>query len=181
MGEWVVSKAPVTPGWRPHSDCTACKKTQNAQVRGVGSPRVPRDLRGIAVASTLDAVGPPRTPCKKCAPWLGVPTAIWMSAVRTPWVCNGNAVTAQWGLLECHEGRIWSPQERRCRLWRLHGDPTECMETSQCYSLRVNGVCTAQKLNFIYSIAPSRRCRSDHSSQLRFTKENGTQATFMNV
>ena len=58
--------------------------------------------------------------CTKCAPWLGVPTAIWMSAVWTPWVRIGNAVTAQWGILGRHEdavrtqwGRIWSPQERR--------------------------------------------------------------------
>ena len=58
--------------------------------------------------------------CTKCAPWLGVPTAIWMSAVWTQWVRSGNAVTAQWGLLGRHEdavrtqwGRIWSPQERR--------------------------------------------------------------------
>ena len=54
--------------------------------------------------------------CTKCAPWLGVPTAIWMSAVWTQWVRSGNAVTAQWGLLGRHEdavrmqwGRIWSP------------------------------------------------------------------------
>ena len=58
--------------------------------------------------------------CTKCAPWLGVPTAIWLSAVWTQWVRSGNAVTAQWGLLGRHDdavrtqwGRIWSPQERR--------------------------------------------------------------------
>ena len=75
--------------------------------------------------------------CTKCAPWLGVPTAFWMSAMGTPWVRSGKAVTAQWGLLERHEdavcmqrGRTWSPQERRCRRWRLHGDLAECMETS---------------------------------------------------
>ena len=39
------------------------RKTQNAEVRAVRSPRVPRDRRGIAVASPLDAVGSPRTPC----------------------------------------------------------------------------------------------------------------------
>ena len=73
-----------------------------------------------------------RTLCMQC-----VPTVIWMSAMRTPWVRSGNAVTAQWGLLErrkdalhTQRGCIWSPQERRCRQWRLHGDPTECMETS---------------------------------------------------
>ena len=75
--------------------------------------------------------------CTKCTPWLRGPTAIWMSAVGTLWFRSGNAVTLQWGLLERHEdaacmqrGRTWSPQERRCRWWRLHGDLTECMETS---------------------------------------------------
>ena len=60
-----------------------------------------------------------RCACTKCAPWLGVPTAIWMSALWTQWVRSGNAVTAQWGLLGRHEdavgtqwGRIWSPLER---------------------------------------------------------------------
>ena len=39
------------------------RKTQNAEVRAVRSHRAPRDRRGIAVASPLDAVGSPRTPC----------------------------------------------------------------------------------------------------------------------
>ena len=39
------------------------RKTQNAELRAVRSPRAPRDRRGIAVASPLDAVGSPRTPC----------------------------------------------------------------------------------------------------------------------
>ena len=39
------------------------RKTQNAKVRAVRSPRAPRDRRCIAVASPLDAVGSPRTPC----------------------------------------------------------------------------------------------------------------------
>ena len=39
------------------------RKTQNAELRAVKSPRAPRDRRGIAVASPLDAVGSPRTPC----------------------------------------------------------------------------------------------------------------------
>ena len=40
------------------------RKTQNAELRAVRSPRAPRDRRGIAVASPLDAVGSPRTPCQ---------------------------------------------------------------------------------------------------------------------
>ena len=161
------------------------RKTQNTEVRAVGSPRAPRDRRGIAVASPLDAVGSPRTPCHgahfvhaqiKCAPWLGVPTAIWMSAVGTPRVRSGNAVTAQWGLLERHEdavctqrGRTWSPQERRCRRWRLHGDLTECMETS----LRLYRVPTARLRRLhcayieyhLFLCAPTettQSCRGDH-------------------
>ena len=162
--------------------------------------------------------------CTKYAPWLGVPTAIWMSAVRTPWVRSGNAVTAQWGLLERHEDAV---RTQRGRIYDRHKNATVCSgvctETprsvwrrhcvSTASSRRVYGVCTAPKPNIIYSIAPSRRthraaaaiiaipwrhhgvlrrlqgvCRafarrwhSDHSSQLRLTKENGTQATFMNV
>ena len=77
--------------------------------------------------------------CTKCVPWLCIPTAIWMRAVVTPWFLSGNAVTAQWGLLERHEdavcmqrGLTWSPQERHCRRWHLHGDLTDFMETSLC-------------------------------------------------
>ena len=132
----------------------------------MGSPRAPRSRSGIVVGYTLDAVGSPRTPCHgrafwactKCAPWLVVPTAIWMSVVETPWVCSGNAVTTHWGLLKRHEdavrtqrGRIWSPQERRCRRWRLHGGTAS--------SRRVYGVFTAPKPNIIYPIASSRRPR----------------------
>ena len=133
-------------------------------MRTVGSPRAPRNRSGIVVASPLDAVGSPSTPCHgrafwsctKCAPWLGGPTAIWMSAVGTPWVRSGNAVTAHWGILKRHEdavhtqrGPIWSPQERRCRRWRLHGGTAS--------SRRVYGVFTAPKPNMIYPIASSRR------------------------
>ena len=39
------------------------RKTQNAEVCAVGSPRVPKDRRDIAVASPLDAMGSPSTPC----------------------------------------------------------------------------------------------------------------------
>ena len=39
------------------------RKTQNAEVRAMRSPRAPKDRRGIAVASPLDAVWSPRTPC----------------------------------------------------------------------------------------------------------------------
>ena len=100
------------------------RKTQNAELRAVRSPRAPRDRRGISTGrrGVSQDTMPRRAlcACTKCALWLGVPTAIWMSAVWTPWVRSGNAVTAQWGLLGCHEdavrtqwGRIWSPQERR--------------------------------------------------------------------
>ena len=108
------------------------------------------ERRGVAVASPLDALGSPRTPCHG-AHFVHAQSArrgsvFWMHAVRMPWVRNGNAVTAQFGLLEGHEdalrtqrGRIWWPQERRCSRWRLHGDLTECMETS----LRLYRVLTA--------------------------------------
>ena len=50
------SKTPVTPGWRPHG--------LQEKLR---TPRCEQwdllDRRGIAVASPLDAVGSPRTPC----------------------------------------------------------------------------------------------------------------------
>ena len=39
------------------------RKTQNAEVRAVRYPIAPRDRRGIAAASPLDAVGSHRTPC----------------------------------------------------------------------------------------------------------------------
>ena len=116
------------------------RKTQNAEVRAVGSPRAPRDRRGIYTGRRgISEDTMPRCAlwaCTKCVPWLGVSTAIWISAVRTPWIRSGNAVTALWGFLERYEdavrtqlGRIWPEQERRCSRWRLHGDPTECMET----------------------------------------------------
>ena len=101
------------------------RKIQNSEVRAVGSPRSLRDRRGISTACR--GVSKDAMPwhafcaCTKCAPWLGVPTAFWMSAMGTPWFRSGNVVTAQWGLLERHEdtvctqrGRTWSPQEHRC-------------------------------------------------------------------
>ena len=93
--------------------------------------------------------------CTKCAPWLGVPTAIWMRALGTPWCRSNGAVATQWGLPERHGnavcaqwGRTWSPQERRWRRWRLHGDLTESMETS----LRLRRVLTARprRLHCVY-------------------------------
>ena len=117
------------------------RKIQNAEVRAVGSPRSLRDRRGISTACRgvpKDAM--PRhafCACTKYAPWLSIPMAFWMSTMGTPWFRSGNVVTAQWGLLERHEdtvctqrGRTWSPQEHRCRRWRLHCDLTECIETS---------------------------------------------------
>ena len=128
----VQCKTAVTPLLKPLSHqggvltATArrARKTQNAEVRAVRSPRAPRDRRGISAGRrgvSSDAM--PRRAlcaCTKCAPWLGVPTAIWMSAVWMQWVRSGNAVTAEWGLLGRHDDavrtqwrRIWSPQERR--------------------------------------------------------------------
>ena len=95
------------------------RKIQNAEVRAVRSPRAPRDRRGISTGRrgvSWDAM--PRRAlcaCTKCAPWLGVPTAIWMSAVWTQWVRSGDAVTAHWGLLGRHEDAVrtqWDAYDR---------------------------------------------------------------------
>ena len=183
---------------------TACKK--NSGRRGVSWDAM---LRRVFCA------------CIKYAPWLGVPTAIRMSVVGTPWVRSGNAVIAQWGLLERHDDavrtqreRTWSPQECRCRRRRLHGDLLECMEMS----LRLYCVLTVRlrclhcayiEYRFFHCalMATTQSCHSDHCDpmalprspsafaghlhgpdtattvrcQLRFTKENGTQAILMNV
>ena len=150
--------------------------------------------------------------CTKCAPWLGVPTAIWIRAVRTPWVRSGNAVTAQWGLLECYEdtvgtqrGLTWSPRERCCRTWLLHGDPTECMETSlrlppphgasTAFALRLNRIAfvplhphgdhielprrSLRSHGATTESAFAGRWHSDHSSQLRFKKEKMAHKPFL--
>ena len=153
--------------------------------------------------------------CTKCAPWLGVPTAIWIRAVRTPWVRSDNAVTAQWGLLEHYEdtvgtkrGFTWSPREHCCRRWRLHGDSTECMETSlrlprphgasTAFALRLNRIichlfhCTLKETTqscrrdhcdpMALPLSPSAfagRWHSNHSSQLRFKKEKMAHKPFL--
>ena len=125
----------------PHLNPCHTRVSSSRRLHGVQeklrTPRCPHwdllERRGIGVASPWHL---------HWTPWglLGRhATAIWLSAVGTPWVRSGDAVTAHWGLLERHEdavgtqrGRIWLPQERRCRRWRLHWDPTECIETSLC-------------------------------------------------
>ena len=117
-GAWPKVKPLSHQGGVLTATARRARKTQNAEVRAVRPPRAPSDRHGIAVASPLDAVGSPRTPCHG-AHFVHA-TAIWMSAVWMQWVRSGSAVTVQWGLLGRHEdavctqwGCIWSPQECR--------------------------------------------------------------------
>ena len=75
-------------------------KTQNAEV---GSPRAPRDHHGIAVASPLDTVGSPQTPCHGAFLSIHKMRAVAQrsrdnlnerreNALGSQWQCSNNAV-----------------------------------------------------------------------------------------
>ena len=153
-------------------------------MRAVGSPRVPTDRRGIAVASALDSPMPCHAVARRSHGDLNERRG---NAVGSPQQRNNSAVS----LLKRREDAVCTQQGRRkndvvgggaCAessrsLWRRHGVFTAS-------SQRVYGVCIASTSNIIYPIvgrlqgvdtAATVRC------ELPFTKENIIQATYMKV